>query len=478
MSTRARIGIILAAGKGTRLKSDLAKVLHPVLGKPMLVRVLESLLPLGLDKVIIVVGHQATQVQETLAQYAFPFKLTFVTQEPQLGTGHALMQVLPVVPAETPADVLITCGDMPLIPTIRYQQLAEAYYTAQVTASLVTVAVGNPKGYGRVLSQDNRFERIVEEKDATNAEKQVNWINAGIYMADWPVFSQFLSRLDQNNAQGEFYLTDVLGLIVKDSEAKGVSTVVWPSEEEVLGINSRAQLSQASDILSRWTIGRLMDEGVSFINPQSSTVAPEVSIGPDTVVQPGCFLEGNIHIGRHCDIGPHTTMRGEIRVGDNTRVVYTYIDKAVQLGSKNYIGPYTHLRDNAVIGDQVRIGNFVEVKETNFGSRSNAAHLCYLGDADVGNDVNMGAGSITANYDPVRDKKYRTVIKDGVKVGCNSVLIAPVELGEHCSVAAGSVITHSVASLDLAIARGRQTEIHGWVQKVLDAENEAQTSNV
>lgn len=463
--TRPRIGIVLAAGKGTRLKSDLPKVLHPVLGKPMLQRVLENLAPLGLAKVILIVGHQAERVQEAVSAFKLPFPVEFVVQEPQLGTGHAIMQVLPKLPLDTEADVLITCGDMPLVPAERYVSLMETYTAQPVHASLVTVAMPNPTGYGRVLSENGVFQRIVEEKDASTSEKQVPWINAGIYAAYWPVFSQYLSRLDANNAQGEFYLTDVLGMLAEEHREKGVSTVVWPEPDELLGINSRHQLAEAVAILSRWTTHRLMTEGVSLVNPASMTVAPEVRVGADTVILPGCYLEGEITVGSNCEIGPHTTMRGRITIGDACRIVHSHLERVVGVGDNSYIGPFAHLRDNAMIGDQVRLGNFVEVKETRFGSRSNAAHLCYLGDAVVGDDVNMGAGSIIANYDPILDVKSQTVIEDGVKVGCNSVLVSPVTVRERSCVAAGSVITASVEAWSLAIARSRQTEIPQWVRR-------------
>lgn len=476
---RPRIGLVLAAGKGTRLKSELPKVLHPILGKSMLQRVLESLAPLGLDKVILVVGHQAQRVQQTVSGFTLPYPLEFIVQEPQLGTGHALMQVLPVLPPSTEAEVLITCGDMPLVPTERYRSLLEAHARNQTQVSLVTVSMDNPTGYGRIVTTaDGQFQRITEEKDASPEEKAIPWVNAGIYAAQWPVFSQYFAKLSQNNAQGEFYLTDVMEMLAEDFGPKGVSVVNWPNPDELLGINSRHQLAQASTILSRWTAEHLMSDGVTLINPESITVAPEVRVGPDSVLYPGCYLEGEISIGTGCEIGPNTLMRGTVSVGDNCRVVQSYLERSVTVGNNTYIGPFAHLRDNAFIGEQVRIGNFVEVKETRFGSRSNAAHLCYLGDADVGDDVNMGAGSIVANYDPILDQKYRTTIADGVKVGCNSVLVAPVELQERSCIAAGSVITQAVAPWDLAIARARQSAVSGWVKRKLapDTETASDTS--
>jgi bifunctional UDP-N-acetylglucosamine pyrophosphorylase / glucosamine-1-phosphate N-acetyltransferase len=464
---KARIGIVLAAGKGTRLKSTLPKVLHPVLGKSMLQRVLESFVGLGLDRVILVIGHQAQQVQQVINTFDLPFPIDFVIQEPQLGTGHAVMQILPILPPETDAEVLITCGDMPLVKPERYQHLLKHHAQSQAAVTLVTVSMSDPTGYGRVIWKDGIFQKIVEQKDASPEEYQIPWVNAGIYAAEWPALSRNFSKLTQNNAQGEFYLTDVMGLMVQTQGAEAVRVETWPDQNEVLGINSRQQLSEAVQILSLRTAHRLMDEGVSLINPDSMTLAPEVSIGPDTVLYPGCVLEGTVQIGSHCEIGPYTTMSGEISVADHCRIIYSLLDRVVTVGKNSYLGPFAHCRDNAILGETVRIGNFVEVKEARIGDRSNAAHLSYVGDADIGNDVNMGAGSIIANYDPILDKKYRSTIEDGVKVGCNTVLISPITLRERSCVAAGSVITEDVAPWDLAIARSRQTSISQWVEQKL-----------
>lgn len=470
MMVQPRIGLVLAAGKGTRLKSDLPKVLHPVLGKPMIQRVLESLVPLSLDQVVLVVGHQAKRVQAFVDGLKLPFSVEYVVQEPQLGTGHALMQALPLLPEGMDAEVLITCGDMPLVPSERYAGLL-AYHARQSSiATLVTVALTHPTGYGRVILEEGVFQKIVEEKDATPQQKAVQWVNAGIYAVQWASFSKVLNQLSQNNAQGEFYLTDAMEILVRQHGQQAVSTTTWPDEDEILGINSRHQLAQATEILSSWTANRLMAEGVTLVQPSSMVLAPEVQVGPDTVLHPGCYLEGEVYIGQHCDIGPRTTMRGQIQVGNHCRVVESYLDRSVSIGDNSYIGPFAHLRDNAQVGEQVRIGNFVELKETRFGDRSNAAHLCYLGDAVVGDEVNMGAGSIVANYDPIRDQKHQTVIEDGVKVGCNSVLVAPVTVRTRACVAAGSVITQEVSAWDLAIARPRQTSVSQWVEKTLAEE--------
>ncbi|MCA9788163.1 MAG: bifunctional UDP-N-acetylglucosamine diphosphorylase/glucosamine-1-phosphate N-acetyltransferase GlmU [Cyanobacteria bacterium HKST-UBA05] len=468
-ASRQTIGLVLAAGKGTRLKSDLPKVLHNLLGKPLLVRVIEALLPLQLKEIVVVVGHQAEAVETALADYArqagWKTPLRFLLQQPQLGTGHAVMQLNNVLAKDEAVDVLITCGDMPLIPTQRYETLMSAYHNhTESMLAVATVQYADPTGYGRVFFDDHDYvHRIVEHKDANAVEQQQTWCNTGIYLGSWPTLSKTLEQLGDDNAQREYYLTDVVALMYK--AGKPVQAVRWPDEEDVLGINSRLQLSQATSILSRRTAERLMEEGVSINQPDSSTFAPEVQVGPDTLIHPGCVLEGPVVVGQQCEIGPSTTMRGAITIHDHCRIVTAHLEKQVEVASHTYVGPYAHLRDNASIGPTCRIGNFVEVKEAVIGARSNAAHLCYLGDVDVGDDVNMGAGSIVANYDPVRDIKTRSTIETGVKVGCNSVLISPVTLHQDSSVAAGSVITDDVGSGELAIARCRQSTIEGWVDK-------------
>lgn len=467
-SARRRLGLVLAAGKGTRMKSALPKVLHPVIGKPMLRRVLEQLIPLDLDEVFVVVGHQAEQVEQAMAQWSLPLKTRCVLQTEQHGTGHAVMQVLPYLPKDTPADVLITCGDMPLIPSQRYLALMDAYTkprkgTSKVLLALATVHYKDPTGYGRVFwSAHEGVTRIVEHRDATDVEKTCHWGNTGIYAGDWPTIAGALDRIEPHNAQKEYYLTDIVQILHK--EGLRIEAVQWPEELEVMGINSRQQLSEATSILSYMTAQRLMEGGVSIVQPQSSLLAPEVEVAADSTILPGCVLEGPITIGSNCEIGPNTTMRGPVTIGNHCRVVQAYLERSVTLKDHCYVGPYVHLRDNTEVGQTCRLGNFVEVKEATIGDRSNAAHLCYLGDVTVGDDVNMGAGSIVANYDPIRDLKHRSTIESGVKVGCNSVLVSPLTVGHHACVAAGSVVTKNVNPWELVISRAPMVQKEDWVK--------------
>jgi bifunctional UDP-N-acetylglucosamine pyrophosphorylase/glucosamine-1-phosphate N-acetyltransferase len=459
--------VILAAGKGTRLKSDLPKVLHPLFGKPLLMRVLDTLGSLKPKEACIIIGHGREQVSEALDAYETSYLIRTVVQEPQLGTGHALLQVRKKLTdwADYQGDVLILSGDVPLLEADSLKALMDRHHREKNDLTLLVATLDNPFGYGRVLIDNHsggKVARIVEEKDASPEEKQVKAVNTGIYCLNWPKISPLLDQLSNNNAQGEFYLTDVIALAVSAGYAVGIAPL--DNADEVLGINSRADLAHCHEVQNRRTLNRLMADGVTIIHPASTLIAPEVSIGADTTILPGCYLQGNLTIGRRCTIGPHTTMSGTVVVDDDVKITYSVVRDS-RIGRFSTIGPFAQLRDDVELSHHVHIGNFVEVKKTRIDHHSNAAHLTYLGDATLGSEVNIGAGTITANYDPIRDIKEQTIIEDGVKIGSNSVLVAPVTIGDHASVAAGSVITKTVPPWDLAIARTRQTEIPGWVKR-------------
>lgn len=457
--------VIMAAGKGTRLKSELPKVLHPLFGKPLLVRVLETLKALQPTEACVIVGHGREQVIETLNAFKVGYPVGTVVQEPQLGTGHALLQVRQKLSdwAVYKGDVLILSGDVPLLRPESLQALVQQHQSAKNDLTLLTATLDNPFGYGRVLTTESgTVSRIVEEKDASSAEKAVQVVNTGIYCLNWQKISPLLDKLSNQNAQGEFYLTDVIALAV--AAGCPVGTAHLPEPNEMLGVNSRADLAQCHTVLNQRTLERLMAEGVTILSPGTTMIAPEVQMGADTTVLPGCFLQGDIHIGKRCAIGPHTTMSGTVEIADDVKVMHSVVRDA-KIDSFTNIGPFAQLRDGVEISHHVNIGNFVEVKKAQIDHHTNAAHLAYLGDATLGTDVNIGAGTITANYDPIRDIKAQTTIEDGAKIGSNSVLVAPVRVGAKASVAAGSVITKDVKPGDLAIARGRQVEISGWVQR-------------
>ncbi|HEY9686173.1 MAG TPA: bifunctional UDP-N-acetylglucosamine diphosphorylase/glucosamine-1-phosphate N-acetyltransferase GlmU [Coleofasciculaceae cyanobacterium] len=458
--------IILAAGKGTRLKSELPKVLHPLFGKPLLVRVLETLGQLHPVQACVVVGHGREQVAACVEGLAPGYAVQTVVQEPQLGTGHAVLQVRQKLSdwAQYTGDVLILSGDVPLLRAESLQTLLNVHRREQNDLTLLAATLPNPFGYGRVMvSEGNQVSRIVEEKDASPEEKRVQTVNTGIYCLNWAKISPLLEKLSSDNAQGEFYLTDVIALAVSAGYAVGLALL--DDAEEMIGVNSRAELSLCHDVLNRRTQERLMADGVTILNPVTTMIAPEVSIGPDTTVLPGCYLTGDVSIGCRCTIGPNTVMSSQVVVEDDARVIHSHVRDS-RIGAFTSVGPFAQLRDGAEIGHHVLIGNFVEVKKSTLDHHTFASHLAYIGDASLGSDVNIGAGTITANYDPIRDIKERTVIEDGAKIGSNSVLVAPVTVGEHASVAAGSVITKDVPPWDLAIARGRQMEITGWVKRV------------
>lgn len=460
--------VILAGGKGTRLKSDRPKVLHPLFEKPLLGHVLDALRESAVDQVCVIVGHGREAVASWLSSACGPAlaagSIRTVVQEPQLGTGHAVMQVQAQLAdwATEARDVLILSGDVPLLRAESLAELVSVHQAQHRDLTVLTAQLPDPTGYGRVIEEGSTW-RIVEEKDATPAEKSVRTINTGIYCLNWQTVAPLLSRLSNQNAQNEYYLTDVVALAVQAGLRVGIATLA--DAEEMLGVNSRADLAACHAALNRRTLDRLMTQGVTVVDPVQTMVGPEVQMGADTVILPGCYLVGQITVGKSCVLGPQTTMTGSVTVGDAVHITHSVV-RDTRIGDQCRVGPFAQLRDGVELSHHVHIGNFVEVKKTSIDHHTNAAHLAYLGDATLGQDVNIGAGTITANYDPIRDVKSQTRIADGAKIGSNSVLVAPVSVGESASVAAGSVITKDVAPHDLAIARGRQVAITGWVRRV------------
>jgi bifunctional UDP-N-acetylglucosamine pyrophosphorylase/glucosamine-1-phosphate N-acetyltransferase len=439
----------------------------------LLHRVLDALEGLPVQNTYVVVGHGREQVAAELKRQTRTYPLVPVVQEPQLGTGHAVQQVKQAAPSFA-RDVMITTGDAPLLTAESLQKLARVHRNSGNQLTLLAATLENPAGYGRVITTGDRVDRIVEQKDASPQELAVKLVNTGIYCLDWEAVAPFLDQLSSNNAQGEFYLTDIVAMAVNQGLRVGVVHMEDP--DEMLGVNSRQDLAECGRVLNRRTLNRLMAAGVTIVDPGSTMIGPEVSIGPDTILYPGCFLEGAVTIGGQCVIGPQTTLMGTVSIGDRTAVMHSVIRNS-EIGPDNTIGPFAHIRDGASISHHVRIGNFVEVKNSRIEHHTNAAHLSYLGDTDLGTDVNIGAGTITANYDPIRDLKHRTRIEDGVKIGCNSVLVAPVTVRERSCVAAGSVITREVAPWALAIARPKQTELPDWVAKITGGKQSSPTTS-
>lgn len=448
------VAIVMAAGKGTRMKSDKPKVLHEIAGVPLLGHVLLRLEALGPRDVYVIVGHGGDQVKAMLPGFATP-----VLQAEQLGTGHAVDQVRPHLEGFD-GTVIILSGDVPLLSSATLEALLAQHQSAGAVLTFLTTELPDPTGYGRILRDaGGRIQGIVEQKDATPEQRAIREVNLGTYVCSWKHLAEALGTLTPNNAQGEYYLTDAIAYLVKGGHP--VASYITPDALECAGINTRGELAKLQSEYNRRTAAHWMAEGVTFLNPDTTVVGPRVRIGRDTVLEPGVILLGETTLGERCTIGAYSQLTN-MTLGDEVEVIHSYlVDSTV--GDRTHVGPYAHLRGGAVLGTDVRLGNFVEVKKSTLGDGTKAAHLAYLGDATVGSKVNIGCGVITVNYDG--SKKHPTVIEDGAFVGSNSNLIAPVTVHEAGYVAAGSTITEDVPAGALAVGRGRQVNKEGWVAK-------------
>lgn len=446
--------VILAAGKGTRMRSKLPKVLHKVGGKAMLQHVLDAADAAGAAEKIAIVGHGAELVESMVGEQG-----KIVLQAEQLGTGHAVMQTKDALAGFT-GTAIILCGDTPLLDGEELKKFYEAHVQSGAAATVLTAFMDNPFGYGRIVRDaDGNVQGIVEEKDADAQQKLIKEINTGIYCLECPLMFDVLATLTCDNAQGEYYLTDVL---TKLNEAgKKVGGVVTEDSDMVMGINSRRQLAEAESVMRVRILNKLMDEGVTIMDPASTFIEGSVKIGRDTIIYPFTWLEGNTEIGEDCEIGPNVRLTN-VEVGNGTNLQFVY-GHDCKVCDEVTAGPYVHLRPDTVIGNKVKIGNFVEVKNSNVGTGTKLPHLTYIGDSDIGSGVNMGCGCITVNYDG--KKKHRTVIEDNAFVGCNTNLVAPVTVKAGCYIGAGSTITKEVPENSLGIARAKQKNIEGWAEK-------------
>lgn len=448
------VAIILAAGKGTRMHSKYPKVLHKVGGKPMLQHVIDAADICGADKKVIIVGHEAEMVEAMVGSQG-----TIALQAEQLGTGHAVMQTADAL-NNFNGTALILCGDTPLLDGEELKKFCEAHKKSGAAATVLTAIMDEPFGYGRIIRDINgNVEGIVEQKDATEAQKSIKEINTGIYCIECPQLFEALSTLTNNNAQGEYYLTDVLQkLRAAGQKIGGISTT---DSDMVMGINSRRQLAVAESVMRQRILDKLMDAGVTIMDPASTFIEADVKVGRDTIIYPYTWLEGNTEIGEDCEIGPNARFTN-VKIGNDNHLQFIY---GHDCEIKNHVtaGPYVHLRPNTVINDSVKIGNYVEVKNSNIGIGTKLPHLTYIGDSDIGSGVNMGCGCITVNYDG--KKKYRTVIGDNAFVGCNTNLVAPISVESNSYIGAGSTITKTVPENALAIARAHQKNIEGWAEK-------------
>jgi bifunctional UDP-N-acetylglucosamine pyrophosphorylase/glucosamine-1-phosphate N-acetyltransferase len=446
---------VLAAGKGTRMRSRLPKVLHSAAGLPLIEHVLRTADTLTPRAVVIVVGHQAGQLQEALAKR---LGLRFAVQEPQLGTGHALLQTEPVLRGGK-GTLLLLSGDVPLLRCETLQRLVRTHEERSAAATVLTALVQDPDGYGRIVRENGRVVAIVEHKDASPQERTNTEINSGVYAFDLaPLFSA-LRSIGSSNAQNEYYLPDLVRIY--RSRGLPVETVTVDDADEILGVNSRKELARVATILNSRKNDELMAAGVTLVDPATAYIGPDVVVGPDTVIHPGVFLEGATRIGSGCEI--HAGVRLVNSSVDDQATIYNFcliIDSHIAGGAQ--VGPFAHLRPQSHVSEGAKVGNFVELKKTVLGRGSKASHLTYLGDATIGENVNIGAGTITCNYDGTA--KHPTVIEDGAFIGSDSQLIAPVRVGRGAYIAAGSSITDDVPAEALAISRGKQLNKEGWTR--------------
>jgi bifunctional UDP-N-acetylglucosamine pyrophosphorylase/glucosamine-1-phosphate N-acetyltransferase len=440
---------VLAAGKGTRMKSALPKVLQPLAGATLVERVLGSCDQLSPERRLLIVGHQAERVEHSLAQHS---GLEFVLQQPQTGTGHAVQQLLAPLQGFN-GDLLVLNGDVPLLRPETLQQLLDQHRASGAAVTLLTARLDDPTGYGRVFATDQgRVERIVEHRDCSGAQRTNNLINAGIYCFNWPQLAAVLPQLTSDNDQGELYLTDTVAML---SPAMHLEVA---DADEINGINDRLQLAQCEAVLQQRLREHWMREGVTFTDPASCTLSDGTRFGRDVVVEPQCHFRGNVTIGEGCRIGPGCLIQ-DASLGERVEIVQSVVREAA-VAADCAIGPFAHLRPGAELAPGCRVGNFVEVKKSSLAAGCKVNHLSYIGDADLGENVNVGAGTITANYDGVN--KHRTVIGAGSKTGANSVLVAPIQLGANVTVGAGSTLTKDVPSGALALGRARQLVREDW----------------
>jgi bifunctional UDP-N-acetylglucosamine pyrophosphorylase / glucosamine-1-phosphate N-acetyltransferase len=448
--------IVLAAGKGTRMKSARAKVLHKVAGIPMVEWVLATAAALRPQTTTIVVGHQATELQSALSGHS---GLTFVVQEPQLGTAHALLTAEPALGRRT-GTLIMLYADVPLLTTATVTRLVEKHQTARASATVLTADVDNPHGYGRIVRDGEQIARIVEERDASSAERQIREINSGIYAFALEGLFDAVRAIAPENAQGEYYLPDLVAIYHR--QGRKLETLKMPDADEIRGINSRAELAEVSRVVRQRKNAELMAAGVSIEDPATTYIDRDVTVGADSIIHPGVSLEGTTTIGGSCEI--HSGVRiVNSRLGDRVVVKNHCLIMNSRVGSDASVGPFAHLREGAELADGAHVGDFVELKKTVLGPGSKSMHLAYLGDATIGANVNIGAGTITCNYDGV--KKNPTIIEDGAFIGSDSQLVAPVTIGKGAYVGSGTTVREDVPAGSLAVSAGQQRNIEGWVEK-------------
>ncbi|WP_321368568.1 bifunctional UDP-N-acetylglucosamine diphosphorylase/glucosamine-1-phosphate N-acetyltransferase GlmU [uncultured Desulfuromusa sp.] len=444
--------VILAAGKGTRMKSALPKVLHPICGRPMLYYPLEAARASGFEQLKVVVGHGAEQVMEAFEDN----NLTWVKQTDQLGTGHALMCAADSLRGYS-GPLLLHCGDVPLLKAETLHQLQDYHSQHQAAVTVLTAQMPNPQGYGRIIRDGEQILQIVEEKDANEEQRQVTEINAGTYLFDTAFVLEALKGLKQNNSQKEYYLTDIVAAAV--AEGKKTRALCVEDPTEVMGINDRCQLAEA-EVLMRWKINAdLMFGGISMVDPTTVYIDNGVEIGIDTMLHPNVHLRGKTTVGKNCIIETGVVVV-DSQIADGVHLKAGSAIEESRIGHNCKVGPMAHLRPGSVLTGNNKIGNFVEMKKSVLGEKSQASHLTYIGDSEVGQNVNFGCGTITCNYDGVN--KHKTTVEDDVFVGSDCQFVAPVTIGRNSLIAAGTTVTKDVPPDSLALARTEQKIIKGW----------------
>lgn len=451
----ARYAIILAAGKGTRMKSKLYKVLHPVAGKPMVEHIINRVSETNPDQIITIVGHGAEMVKEQLGERSL-----YALQAEQLGTGHAVLQAEQFLKGKK-GTTLVISGDTPLLTTETLNNLFEYHQGKNASATILTAHAENPTGYGRIIRDHvGIVEKIVEQKDASLEEERVQEINTGTYCFDNEALFDALNKVGTNNAQGEYYLTDIIEILKE--EGKTVAAYQTEDFNESMGVNDRIALARANDLM-RLRINKMhMANGVTLLDAASTYIDADITIGSDTLIEPGVQLKGKTVIGSDCVIGAHSKIVDSI-IEDNVEVKNSVIEESVVRKGAD-VGPYAHLRPKADIGEQVHIGNFVEVKNAQIGKNTKVGHLTYVGDATLGEEINVGCGVIFVNYDG--KKKYHSTVGDHSFIGSNTNIVSPVNIAPNTSIAAGSTITDDVPEYALAIARARQVNKDGYAKKL------------
>lgn len=442
--------LILAAGKGTRMKSDMPKVIHKVNGIPMITKIIDTLSGLNPEENILILGHKKEEVLKVVGENS-----DYVLQTEQLGTGHAVIQAKEKLEGYD-GDVMILCGDTPLLRESTLKSLYEYHKESGAVTTILTSIYENPFGYGRIVKEDGLVKAIVEEKEASEEIKKIKEVNAGVYCFNSKELFKALDKIDNNNEKGEYYLTDVIGIQV--SENKKVQSFILEDKMEILGVNSKVELAQAGKVLRDRKNRELMEEGVILIDPETTYVEESVKVGRDTVLYPGVVLQGKTVIGENCEIIGNSRIIDSV-LGNNIRVESSVIEESI-LEDGVTMGPFAHIRPKSLLKEKVHIGNFVEVKKSTLEKGVKAGHLTYLGDAQVGENTNIGAGTITCNYDGVN--KFKTVIGKDAFIGSDSMLVAPVNIGEKALIGAGSVITKDVPSNSLAVSRSKQIIKTDW----------------